>query len=57
MMQESPNLLVFSGNANKRLAQNICKELGVRPGKALVASPMVKCRWKSKRTSASRTCS
>jgi len=28
MMQESPNLLVFSGNANKRLAQNICKELG-----------------------------
>ena len=27
-MQESPNLLVFSGNANKRLAQNICKELG-----------------------------
>jgi ribose-phosphate pyrophosphokinase len=37
MMQESPNLLVFSGNANKRLAQNICKELGVRPGKALVA--------------------
>lgn len=37
MMQESPNLLVFSGNANKRLAQNICKELGVRPGKALVS--------------------
>ncbi|WP_251282171.1 ribose-phosphate pyrophosphokinase-like domain-containing protein, partial [Enterobacter hormaechei] len=37
MMQESPNLLVFSSNANKRLAQNICKELGVRPGKALVS--------------------
>ena len=37
MMQEHPNLLVFSGNANKRLAQSICKELGVRPGKALVS--------------------
>jgi len=32
MMQESPNLLVFSGNANNRLAQNIPKELGGRPG-------------------------
>jgi ribose-phosphate pyrophosphokinase len=37
MMQDHPNLLVFSGNANKRLAQSICKELGVRPGKALVS--------------------
>ena len=36
-MQDSPNLLVFSGNANKHLAQSICKELGVRPGKALVS--------------------
>jgi ribose-phosphate pyrophosphokinase len=36
-MQESPNLLVFSGNANRHLAQSICKELGVRPGKALVS--------------------
>ena len=34
-MQDSPNLLVFSGNANKALAQSICKELGVQPGKAL----------------------
>lgn len=37
VMQDSPNLLVFSGNANKPLAQSICKELGVRPGKALVS--------------------
>ena len=36
-MQDSPNLLVFSGNANKALAQSICKELGVQPGKALVS--------------------
>ena len=36
-MQDSPNLLVFSGNANKRLAHDICKELGIRPGKMLVS--------------------
>ena len=36
-MQDDRNLLVFSGNANKHLAQSICKELGVRPGKALVS--------------------
>lgn len=35
-MQDQRNLLVFSGNANKPLAQSICKELGVRMGKALV---------------------
>lgn len=37
-MQDDRNLLVFSGNANKPLAQSICKELGVRPGKALVST-------------------
>lgn len=36
LMQDQRNLLVFSGNANKPLAQSICKELGVRMGKALV---------------------
>ena len=36
-MQDAQNLLVFSGNANKPLAQSICKELGVQPGKALVS--------------------
>jgi len=36
-MQDAQNLLVFSGNANKHLAQSICKELGVQPGKALVS--------------------
>jgi ribose-phosphate pyrophosphokinase len=30
------NLLVFSGNANRPLAQAVCAELGVRMGKALV---------------------
>ena len=30
-MQDAQNLLVFSGNANKPLAQSICKELGVQP--------------------------
>jgi ribose-phosphate pyrophosphokinase len=37
-MQDERNLLVFSGNANKPLAQSICKELGVRMGKALVST-------------------
>ncbi|MBH2010985.1 MULTISPECIES: ribose-phosphate diphosphokinase [Thermomonas] len=36
-MQDNPNLLVFSGNANKPLADAVCRELGVRPGKALVS--------------------
>ncbi len=31
------NLLVFTGNANRPLAQAVCKELGVRMGKALVS--------------------
>jgi ribose-phosphate pyrophosphokinase len=35
-MQEDRNLLIFSGNANKPLAQAVCKELGTRLGKALV---------------------
>jgi len=35
-MRASSNLLVFSGNASKRLAQNICKKLAVQPGKILV---------------------
>ncbi|MEO8161843.1 MAG: ribose-phosphate diphosphokinase, partial [Arenimonas sp.] len=30
------NLLVFSGNANRPLAQAVCAQLGVRMGKALV---------------------
>ncbi|RZA19722.1 MAG: ribose-phosphate diphosphokinase [Lysobacteraceae bacterium] len=36
-MQDERNLLVFSGNANRPLAGSVCKELGVRPGKALVS--------------------
>ena len=36
-MQDERNLLVFSGNANKPLAASICRELGVRPGKAMVS--------------------
>ena len=36
-MQDERNLLVFSGNANRPLAEAVCKELGVRPGKALVS--------------------
>src|SRR5690554_6943284 len=35
-MKEDRNLLVFSGNANRPLAQAVCKELGIRPGKALI---------------------
>ncbi|MBO9718284.1 MAG: ribose-phosphate diphosphokinase, partial [Pseudoxanthomonas sp.] len=37
-MQEDRNLLVFSGNAHRALAESICRELGVRPGKALVST-------------------
>ncbi|MBS0577238.1 MAG: ribose-phosphate diphosphokinase [Proteobacteria bacterium] len=29
-------LMVFTGNANRPLAQAVCKQLGIRPGKALV---------------------
>ena len=35
-VQEDRNLLVFSGNANRPLAEAVCKELGIRLGKALV---------------------
>ena len=35
-VQDDRNLLVFTGNANRPLAQAVCKELGIRPGKALV---------------------
>ena len=37
-MQDERNLLVFSGNANRPLATAVCKELGVRQGKALVST-------------------
>jgi ribose-phosphate pyrophosphokinase len=37
-MQKDRNLLVFSGNANRPLAEAVCRELGVRPGKALVGT-------------------
>ena len=36
-MQSDRNLLVFSGNANRPLAETVCKELGIRLGKALVS--------------------
>jgi ribose-phosphate pyrophosphokinase len=35
-VQSDRNLLVFSGNANRPLADAVCKELGIRMGKALV---------------------
>ena len=35
-MQDDRNLLVFTGNANRPLAAAVCKELGVRLGKAQV---------------------
>ncbi|MEN1930120.1 ribose-phosphate diphosphokinase [Luteimonas sp. MJ250] len=38
MKKEDGNLLIFSGNANRPLAQAVCRELGVRPGKALVST-------------------
>ena len=37
-MKEDRNLLIFSGNANRPLAQAICRELGVRPGRAHVST-------------------
>ncbi|HEY5802201.1 MAG TPA: ribose-phosphate diphosphokinase [Lysobacter sp.] len=36
-MQNDRNLLIFSGNANRPLAEAVCKELGIRLGKALVS--------------------
>ena len=36
-MHTDRNLLVFTGNANRSLAEAVCRELGVRPGKALVS--------------------
>ena len=38
MKKEDGNLLIFSGNANRPLALEVCRELGVRPGKALVST-------------------
>ena len=38
MKKEDGNLLIFSGNANRPLALAVCRELGVRPGKALVST-------------------
>ena len=35
-MQDDRNLLVFTGTANRPLAEAVCKELGIRLGKALV---------------------
>jgi ribose-phosphate pyrophosphokinase len=35
---DTDGLLVFSGNANRPLAQAVCRELGIRPGKALVGT-------------------
>jgi len=35
-VQNDRSLLVFSGNANRPLAEAVCKELGIRLGKALV---------------------
>src|SRR5690606_17021617 len=37
-VQGDRSLLIFSGNANPVLARAVCKELGVRPGKALVST-------------------
>jgi ribose-phosphate pyrophosphokinase len=35
---DTDGLLVFSGNANRPLALAVCRELGIRPGKALVGT-------------------
>lgn len=37
-MKEERNLLIFAGNANRPLAKAVCRELGVRAGKALVST-------------------
>ncbi len=36
IVQNDRNLLIFSGNANRPLAESVCRELGIRLGKALV---------------------
>jgi ribose-phosphate pyrophosphokinase len=33
---DTDGILVFTGNANRPLAMSVCRELGIRPGKALV---------------------
>ena len=38
MKNEDGNLLIFSGNANRPLTKAVCRELGVRQGKALVST-------------------
>ena len=38
MKNEDGNLLIFSGSANRPLARAVCRELGVRQGKALVST-------------------
>lgn len=38
MKKGDGNLLIFSGNANRPLANAICRELGIRHGKALVST-------------------
>jgi ribose-phosphate pyrophosphokinase len=35
---DTDGLLVFTGNANRPLAQAVCRELGIRPGKAQVGT-------------------
>lgn len=35
---DTDGLLIFSGNANRPLAQSVCRSLGVRLGKAMVSS-------------------
>ena len=37
-MQDDRKLLVFTGNANRPLAEAVCKELGIRLGKAQVGT-------------------
>ncbi|MBP6748914.1 MAG: ribose-phosphate diphosphokinase [Xanthomonadaceae bacterium] len=37
MQQDDRQLLIFSGNANRPLADAVCRELGIRLGKALVS--------------------
>ncbi|VXB91257.1 ribose-phosphate pyrophosphokinase (Phosphoribosyl pyrophosphate synthetase) [Luteimonas sp. 9C] len=37
-MKEERNLLIFSGNSNRPLTKAVCRELGVRQGKALVST-------------------
>lgn len=37
-MKEDRNILIFSGNANRPLTEAVCRQLGARPGKALVST-------------------